>query len=132
MIIPPMVRSRPSYLSPCGLFATVGGKLFAAVPPHRRHGLRDFGQGFQSMAPAIDALETAILAGKLAHGGHKVLAWNAANAKAENDPAGNRKITKRKSTGRVDGMVALAMAVGLHAKEPPPPSYEFMGIVLNA
>ena len=94
--------------------------------------LRDFGQGFQSMAPAIDALETAILAGKLAHGGHKVLTWNAANAKAENDPAGNRKITKRKSTGRVDGMVALAMAVGLHAKEPPPPSYEFMGMVLNA
>ncbi|HLO74855.1 MAG TPA: terminase TerL endonuclease subunit [Magnetospirillum sp.] len=94
--------------------------------------LRDFGQGFQSMAPAIDTLETAILSRQIAHGGHKVLTWNAANAKAETDPAGNRKVTKRKSTGRVDGIVALVMAAGLHAKEPPPPSYEFMGIVLNA
>lgn len=94
--------------------------------------LRDFGQGFQSMAPAVDALETAILAGQIAHSGHKVLTWNAANAKAETDPAGNRKVTKRKSTGRVDGIVSLVMAAGLHAKEPQAPSYELMGIVLNA
>lgn len=93
--------------------------------------MKDFGQGFKDMAPAIDALEAATLDRKIAHGGHKVLTWNAANAKAETDPAGNRKITKRKSTGRVDGIVALAMAVGLHAKEPPEPSYEFMGIVIN-
>ena len=94
--------------------------------------LKDFGQGFKDMAPAVDSLEAAILDRKLSHGGHKVLTWNAANAKAETDPAGNRKITKRKSTGRVDGIVSLAMAIGLHAKEPPAQSYEYMGIVLNA
>lgn len=93
--------------------------------------LKDYGQGFKDMAPAIDALEAAILDKRLIHGGHAVLTWNAANAKAETDPAGNRKITKRKSTGRVDGIVALAMAVGLHSKEPPPGSYDLLGMVVN-
>ncbi len=36
----------------------------------------------------------------------------AVNAVAVSDPAGNRKFTKQKATGRIDGMVALAMAVG--------------------
>ena len=37
----------------------------------------------------------------------------AANAITVNDPAGNRKFTKQKSTGRIDGMQALAMAIGV-------------------
>ena len=36
----------------------------------------------------------------------------AANAVATRDPAGNRKLDKSKATGRIDGMVALAMALG--------------------
>jgi phage terminase large subunit-like protein len=42
------------------------------------------------------------------------------------DEAGNRKLDKHKASGRIDGMVALAMAVGCFAKEEvePPPSYE--------
>jgi phage terminase large subunit-like protein len=35
-----------------------------------------------------------------------------ANAVAKRDEAGNRKLDKSKSTGRIDGMVALAMAIG--------------------
>jgi phage terminase large subunit-like protein len=36
-----------------------------------------------------------------------------ANAKIEKDAAGNRKLNKQKTTGRIDGAVALAMAVGV-------------------
>ena len=41
-----------------------------------------------------------------------VLTWNSASAVLESDPKGNKIFTKRKSTGRIDGIVALAMADG--------------------
>lgn len=77
--------------------------------------LEPFGQGFQSMSPALDALEADLLQGKVAHGGQSVLTMCAANAVAVSDPAGNRKLDKSKATGRIDGMVALAMACGAEA-----------------
>lgn len=70
----------------------------------------EFGQGFQSMSPALRTLESDLLNGKVAHGGHPVLTMCAQNAVVQTDPAGNRKLTKQKSRGRIDGMVALAMA----------------------
>jgi phage terminase large subunit-like protein len=75
-----------------------------------------FGQGYVSMSPAVDALEEWLLQEKLCHGGNAPLAMCAANAVAICDPAGNRKLDKSKSTGRIDGIVALAMATGLEAK----------------
>lgn len=41
------------------------------------------------------------------------LTWNAASAVLEQDPKENKIFAKRKSRGRIDGVVALAMAVGL-------------------
>jgi phage terminase large subunit-like protein len=73
----------------------------------------EFGQGFVSMSPAIRELESKLLQKQLKHGNHPVLTMCAANAITVNDPAGNRKFTKQKSTGRIDGMVGLAMAVGV-------------------
>lgn len=73
----------------------------------------EFGQGFVSMSPALRELESRLLAKKLKHGKHPVLSMCAANAVALSDPAGNRKFTKSKTSGRIDGMVALAMAVGV-------------------
>ena len=73
----------------------------------------EFGQGFQSMSPALRELEARLLATKLRHGKHPVLTMCAANATTVSDPAGNRKFVKTKATGRIDGMVALAMAVGV-------------------
>ena len=73
----------------------------------------EFGQGFVSMSPAIRELESKLLQKQLKHGNHPVLTMCAANAITVNDPAGNRKFTKQKSTGRIDGMQALAMAVGV-------------------
>ncbi|CAB3653795.1 hypothetical protein LMG26685_02891 [Achromobacter mucicolens] len=77
----------------------------------------EFGQGFVSMSPAIRELEARLLAKKLKHGKHPVLTMCAANAVAVSDPAGNRKFTKSKTSGRIDGMVALAMAVGVMPNE---------------
>lgn len=71
------------------------------------------GQGFQSMSPALRDLESALLNRKIAHGGHPVLTMCAANATVQADPAGNRKLSKIKSHGRIDGMVALAMAMSV-------------------
>lgn len=73
----------------------------------------EFGQGFVSMSPALRELETRLLRSSLKHGNHPVLEMTAKNATVVADPAGNRKFIKGKATGRIDGMVALAMAVGV-------------------
>lgn len=75
--------------------------------------MEPFGQGFKDMTPALDALESALVEGKVRHGGHPVLTMCAANAVAVRDPAGNRKLDKSKATGRIDGMVTLAMSIGV-------------------
>lgn len=74
--------------------------------------LVEFGQGFKDMSPAIDSLEELLLNGRIHHGDHPVLRMCAANAAVTKDAAGNRKLDKQHATGRIDGMVALAMAVG--------------------
>ena len=74
--------------------------------------LVEYGQGFKDMAPAIDALESELLNGRLRHGMTPVLTMCAANSVIQKDPAGGRKFAKDKATGRIDGMVALAMAFG--------------------
>lgn len=75
--------------------------------------LEPFGQGYISMAPALDATEAELLNGRMRHGGHPVLRMNAVNAVVTKDPAGNRKLDKSKATGRIDGMVALVMAMAV-------------------
>lgn len=71
-----------------------------------------FGQGFKDMTPAVQKLETVVSEGKLRHGMHPVLTMCARNAVAVRDPAGGVKLDKSKATGRIDGLVALAMALG--------------------
>ena len=84
-----------------------------------RDGLRlvPWGQGFKDMAPAIDALESAVVDRKLIHPNNPCLTWNMANAIAVMDPAGGRKLDKDKSRFRIDGAVALAMLMGLRARD---------------
>lgn len=74
--------------------------------------LIEWGQGFKDMAPALDALEAELLNGRVAHGNHPVLSMCAANACVTKDPTGARKLDKSRTTGRIDGMQALAMAMG--------------------
>lgn len=84
-------------------------KLGADLP------LIEWGQGYKDMAPALDALEAELLNGRMAHGDHPVLRMCAANAVVLKDPAGSRKLDKSRATGRIDGMQALAMAMGAAA-----------------
>ena len=73
----------------------------------------EFGQGTQSMSPALRSLEEAIVNKQIAHGQHPVLQMCAHCAIVEGKDDSNRKLSKNKSNGRIDGMVALAMAFGV-------------------
>jgi phage terminase large subunit-like protein len=85
----------------------------------------EFGQGFQDMSPALRGLEGEILNGRIAHGGHPVLAMCFANAVVKTDPAGNRKLAKDRSSGRIDGAVATAMAFGVAPLDEPVKQAQF-------
>jgi len=70
-----------------------------------------FGQGFKDMSPPTKELMKLTLEEKIAHGGHPVLRWMMDNIFIRTDPAGNIKPDKEKSTERIDGAVALIMAL---------------------
>jgi phage terminase large subunit-like protein len=74
--------------------------------------LSEFRQGFASMSAPTKHLEAIVLGGKIAHGGNPVMRWMVSNVMLKTDPAGNVKIDKSKSTEKVDGVVALVMALG--------------------
>jgi phage terminase large subunit-like protein len=76
-----------------------------------------WGQGYKDMGPAIDALELAVFERKLVLPDNPCLTWNMANAISTSDPAGNRKLDKDKARFRIDGAVALAMMLGLRARD---------------
>lgn len=77
----------------------------------------EFGQGYVSMGPALRVLESLLLNAKLRHGNHPVLSMCAANAVVKYNEAGDRKLDKAKSRGRIDGMVSLAMACAVANEE---------------
>ena len=70
-----------------------------------------FGQGYKDMSPPSKELMKLTLEKKLAHGGHPVLRWMMDNIFIKQDPAGNIKPDKEKSTEKIDGAVALIMAL---------------------
>lgn len=70
-----------------------------------------FRQGYVSMNPAINELEKGIARRTINHQGNAVLTWMSSNLVVTKDPAGNRKPDKEKSRERIDGMVALMMAL---------------------
>jgi len=75
--------------------------------------LEPHGAGFKDVSPSLTAFEALVLDGRLAHGGTPLLRWAVANAAIEPDPAGNRKLSKRASRGRIDPAVSAVYAVGL-------------------
>ncbi|MHC6181083.1 terminase large subunit [Clostridium sp. JNZ X4-2] len=70
-----------------------------------------FGQGYKDMSPPTKELMKITLEQKIAHGGHPVLSWMMDNIFVRTDPAGNIKPDKEKSTEKIDGAVALIMAL---------------------
>ena len=78
------------------------GEGFTVVP---------FGQGFKDMSPPTKELMKLVLEQRIAHGGHAVLRWMMDNIFIRTDPAGNIKPDKEKSTEKIDGAVAMIMAL---------------------
>ena len=71
-----------------------------------------FGQGFASMTAPTKEMDAAITGKKILHNNHPVLRWMASNAAIETDAAGNMKPSKKKSSEKIDGIVAAIMALG--------------------
>ena len=90
-----------------------------------------FGQGFASMSSPTKELERMLLDRKLRHGGNQVLRWMARNVCVTQDAAGNLKPAKDKSTERIDGVVALIMAIGRAGSAPPPAEREYRMFILG-
>jgi phage terminase large subunit-like protein len=76
-----------------------------------------WGQGYASMGVAVSAFERAVLNNKLQHDGSPLLTWNVMNTMTDANPAGDRKIDKSKVRFRIDGAVALTMALGLKSQD---------------
>jgi phage terminase large subunit-like protein len=85
----------------------------------------EFGQGYVSMSPALRDLEAELINERMAHGDHPVLSMCAANAVVDKDAKGNRCLNRKKSPARIDGMIALTMALGAAPSlvEQPAPTY---------
>lgn len=85
----------------------------------------EFGQGYKDMNPAVAAIEREVIEHRLKHD-NPILTWCARNTRAIVDPAGNRKLVKpQDARRRIDGIVALTMAIGIAVKEPPPVVLDF-------
>ncbi len=70
-----------------------------------------FGQGFKDMSPPTKELYSLVLKEKIIHNNHPVLRWNFDNVCVETDSAENIKLSKKHSTERIDGAVAVVMAL---------------------
>jgi phage terminase large subunit-like protein len=87
------------------------------------------GQGYASLSAPTKKLEELVLSRRLAHGGHPVLRWMAGNVSLETDAADNWKPSKKKSGDRIDGVVALVMALDRAACRDRRSKYETEGLL---
>jgi len=71
-----------------------------------------FGQGFISMTAPIKNAEILIKKKLLHHGGNGMLRWMAANVVTKKDDAENIKFSKSKAGDKIDGIIAMIMALG--------------------
>jgi phage terminase large subunit-like protein len=69
------------------------------------------GQGLRDMSPSIDNLEHLALESCLLHGDHPVLTYCVSNTVVTIDKAGNKSVNKAAYNRRMDGAVALIMAL---------------------
>ena len=77
--------------------------------------LVEIGQGYAGLSAAAKRLEADIAAGLVHHDGNPVMRWMVANAMASQDPAGNIKPDKARSTERIDGVASWCNALAVMA-----------------
>lgn len=91
--------------------ALFAGEMMAGLTDELGDKFNPYSQGIMSMSPPTKLLELAIVQGKIHHGAHPVLRWNCRNSELFIDKNENMKIVKGNPKQRVDGMVALVMAM---------------------
>jgi phage terminase large subunit-like protein len=69
-------------------------------------------QGYASLSEPSKFLESLVVSGRLRHGGHPVLRWMAANVAVKQGPNDSIRPVKGGLNTRIDGIVALVMALG--------------------
>jgi phage terminase large subunit-like protein len=77
-----------------------------------------FGQGFASMSPAMKTVERLLPSKRLLFADNPVVLWMARNIAVQTDAAGNVKPSKEASGEKIDGLVALIMALGAMSTVP--------------
>ncbi len=105
-------------------FEYLGQRLYNDVPNCTFY---DFGQNMSNISPPTKELERLVAGGRIQHGGNPVLRWNAANSTARRHEALSQvRVDKKESRGKVDGIIALVMALGRSMVAPPeyPSTYE--------
>lgn len=80
--------------------------------------VRTNNQNTRHMSTPIFEIEKLITNKLIDHGQHPVLRWNVSNVMLFTDSNGKKKFDKRKVVDRIDGCVALAMAMGAYLSEP--------------
>lgn len=70
-----------------------------------------FGQGYKSMSPVIRDFEIMLLDKRLIIANNSLLTWMAQNVVATEDPSGNIKYDKSKAKNKIDGIIAMLMAL---------------------
>lgn len=90
-------------------------------------------QGFAAMSAPSKSLEAAILSRRLRHDGHPILRWNVSNVSVDyadkgTDESANLKPSKARSSEKIDGVVALIMAIDQMDRNQAiaPPSYQVL------
>jgi phage terminase large subunit-like protein len=68
-------------------------------------------QGYRTLSEPTKKLLELVLANKLKHDGHPVMRWMMSNVTIDRDPADNHKPSKKMSRQRIDGPVALIIAL---------------------
>lgn len=118
--------------------------LFSAIDPFGatalQHALDDEGmspvvitQNYTNMSPAMMELEAAIEGGRFHHDGNPIMTWCISNVIGKNLP-GNDDIVrpiKQNADSKIDGAVALMMAVGMAMREQDDGADDFMQAIKN-
>jgi phage terminase large subunit-like protein len=69
------------------------------------------GMGYASLSAPTKTLEDWVLSGRLRHGNNPLLRWNLQNVTLEQDAAGNIKPSKARSKDKIDGVMAMVLAI---------------------
>lgn len=94
--------------------------------------IKAMGQGYVSMAAPTRALLELVAGGRLRHGNNPVLRWMAENAATESDsgPADTvLKFSKKKSTEKIDGIIAVCEALAVSMLAPEVSVYSRRGVI---